>query len=109
LLALLILTAAGCAQRQVVYLLPDGRVANADPVLNRQLQADLTICNDERARSIQGGDHGDGSQSRGSEVDKVGDECMTDKGYIEVRQDQVPATQQQLAATRGGVQAPARN
>lgn len=59
------------------------------------------------SRSIQGGDHGDGSQSRGSEVDKVGDECMTDKGYIEVRQDRVAATQRELAATRGG--APARN
>jgi hypothetical protein len=90
----------------MVYLLADGRVANDDSALNKQLQADLVICDNERARSVQGGDHGDGSSTRGSEVDSVGNECMTDKGYTEVRRDQAAAKQRELAATRS---MPARN
>jgi hypothetical protein len=97
--------AAGCSssQQKMVYLLPDGRIANNDPALNKQLQADLTICNDEMARSFQQGDHGDGGTSRGKEVSSVGDDCMADKGYTEVRADQAAAKQQQLAAGARGV------
>jgi hypothetical protein len=102
------LAAAACSsQQKLVYLLPDGRIANNDPALNRQLQADLTICNDEMARSVQFGDHGDGSSSRGREVTSVGEECMTDKGYTEVRQNEAAAKQQELAASARG--APPRN
>jgi hypothetical protein len=99
------LTLAGCA-KPMVYLLPDGRVPSSDPVLSRQLSGDIAICNDERARSVQGGDHGNGSQSRGTEVDQVGDECMEDKGYVLVPQDQVADMQRKLAASAA---APGRN
>jgi hypothetical protein len=91
------LTLIGCA-KQMVYLLPDGRVPASDPVLSRQLAGDIAMCNDERARSVQGGDHGDGSLTRGAEVNQVGDACMADKGYVLVRQDQMAAKQQELAA-----------
>jgi hypothetical protein len=100
-----ILTLAGCA-KPMVYLLPDGRVPSSDPMLSRQFAADTATCNDERARSVQGGDHGDGSSTRGAEVDQVGDECMADKGYVLVPQDQVADMQRKLAA---GAAAPERN
>jgi hypothetical protein len=107
-LVLISLTAAACStQQKMVYLLPDGRIANNDPALNRQLQTDLTVCNDEMSRSVQFGDHGDGSSSRGKEVMSVGDDCMEEKGYLEVRQDQAAAKQQELAAGARG--APPRN
>jgi hypothetical protein len=92
------LALAGCA-KPMVYLLPDGRVPASDPVLNRQLAGDIATCNDERAKSVQGGDHGNGSQTRGAEVNEVGDECMADKGYVLVTQDQVPDMQRKLAAS----------
>jgi hypothetical protein len=91
------LALVGCAQK-LVYLLPDGRAPAADPVLNRQFTFDTAICNEERAKSIQGGDRGDGASSRGREVDLVGDQCMEEKGYVLVRQDQMAAKQQELAA-----------
>lgn len=92
-----VLALAGCAPK-LVYLLPDGRIPAADPALSRQFALDRAICNDERARSVQGGDHGDGSSTRGREVDEVGDNCMEEKGYVLVHQDQLAATQQELAA-----------
>ncbi len=98
------LTLAGCA-KPMVYLLPDGRVPASDPMLSRQLAGDIAVCNVERAQSVQGGDHGNGSQTRGAEVDAVGDECMADKGYVLVPQDEVPDMQRKLA---GGA-APGRN
>ena len=100
-----VLALAGCA-KPMVYLLPDGRVPASDPVLSRQLAGDVAVCNDERARSVQGGDHGNGSQTRGAEVNEVGDECMADKGYVLVPQDEVPDMQRKLAA---GAAAPGRN
>ena len=96
---------AGCA-KQMVYLLPDGRVPSADPVLSRQFAADTAGCNDERARSVQFGDHGDGSSTRGVEVNQVGKDCMEERGYLLVPQDQAAEIQRKLAA---GAAAPARN
>jgi hypothetical protein len=97
------LALAGCAQK-LVYLLPDGRAPAADPALSRQFALDSATCNDERAKSVQGGDHGDGSSSRGREVDQVGDQCMEEKGYVSVQQDQMAAKQQELAAAAARAQ-----
>lgn len=115
-MALLFLLAAlglaGCGQDKMVYLTADGRLPGSDPALTRQFQLDHALCNDEMARSVQGGDHGDGSATRGNEVEGVGEECMAEKGYVYVRQDQVAATQQQLAHAAApplAVPAPARN
>jgi hypothetical protein len=109
--ALAVPLVAGCAQQRSVYLLADGRAPASDPALAKQLQMDIEICNDERAKSIQGGDHGDGSMTRGNEVAQVGDDCMADKGYVTVRQDQMAAKQRELAAAAAasGRSLPPRN
>ena len=111
-LACAALALAGCAQK-LVYLLPDGRMPAADPALSRQFTLDRSVCDEERARSVQYGDHGDGSSSRGREVDEVGDQCMEEKGYVLVRQDQMAAKQQELAAAaaraRSDAAPPTRN
>lgn len=99
----------GCAQQRIVYLLADGRAPAGDPALARQLQMDIVTCDDEMAKSVQGGDHGDGSMTRGTEVAQVGDECMAEKGYVAVRQDQMAAEQQKLAAAAAGRGPPPRN
>jgi hypothetical protein len=104
---------AGCAQK-MVYLTTDGRAVAGDPALSQQLALDRVICENEMAKSVQGGDHGDGSSTRGVEVARVGDECMAEKGYVAVRQDEAAAKQRELAANadqaRGGAPAtPPRN
>jgi hypothetical protein len=100
------LALSGCGAQRMVYLTADGRVVDSDPALSRQLAADRAICQNEMAKSVQGGDHGDGSSTRGTEATQVGDECMAEKGYVSVRQDQMAAKQRELAA---GAVAPARN
>jgi len=89
---------AGCAQNRTVYLFEDGRVVANDPALSRQYADDRRACNDLMARSIAGGDHSDGGLTRGAGIESVGDDCMVEKGYVAVPQDQVPAKQRELAA-----------
>lgn len=98
---------AACAQNKIVYLFEDGRVVASDPALSRQYDADRKLCNELMSRSIAGGDHGDGAITRGANIEAVGDDCMAEKGYVGVRQDQVAAKQRELAASDAAARAAA--
>lgn len=104
-LLLVALALAGCASK-TVYLLADGRAPASDPALNRKFEQDRIDCNEERSKAVQFGDHRDGSMTRGGEINDVGDQCLAEKGYVAVPQDQMAAKQRELAAAAG---APAHN
>jgi hypothetical protein len=91
-LLLISLALVGCAPK-MVYVLADGRVPAGDPSLKQQLERAEVTCNDEVALANQGGDHRDGGTTRGADVEEFRQNCMSESGYVLVREDQLGAKQ----------------
>jgi hypothetical protein len=96
---------AQCASK-MIYLTADGHAPNTDPVLQQQFDMDATICRGEMQKTNLSGLTASGggfatvaaAADRAQAANQVGQGCMVGKGYVLVREDQVPTMQQQLAA-----------
>ena len=94
---------AGCAyelsqpQPKMVWLRLDGQRGVGSPVLTQQFETDRRTC---LGTTQQG-------NNPSQPVNAVAKACMTEKGYIQVPEDQAEAKSQELAATNAQRQAPA--
>lgn len=97
-LAVVALALAGCATKGV-FLLADGRLPSDDPMLETQLEKDVTLCNAEAQKAnLAGGFNNMNTLSRNAAVSQVGRGCMAEKGYVLVRKEDVDSKRQELAA-----------
>jgi hypothetical protein len=83
-------TLAGCAHEQppMVWLRLDGQRGAGNLVLTQQFETDQTIC---LGKTRQGNE-------RSQVVDAVAKDCMAEKGYIQVPEDQAEVKSQELTA-----------
>jgi hypothetical protein len=101
-----VLLSACAAPPRMVWLRTDGQLTWDDPVVTQQFQIDSTICLGEREKAdlsgvtvTQGGFAGVvAAQNRAGAANAVARGCMAEKGYVQVREDEAPAKQQELAA-----------
>lgn len=104
-LVLAAITLSGCATK-TIYLLADGRAPGTDPVLNQQFEMDRTVCQGELQKAnLSGVTFGGGGwagvaaqANRNAAAGQVGQGCMAEKGYVLVKEDEMAAKQQDLAA-----------
>ena len=78
LLAVMMLVCACAQESKMIWLRADGKRGATDPVLVRQFEADRKAC-------TQGG------------ADRVNETCMTQRGYVLVREDEAEAKRVELA------------
>jgi hypothetical protein len=97
----------GCAQQpKTAWLRTDGRVAANDPVMSRQFEVDRTVCSGDTGKAgltaLNPGTsdryNGAVAVERGALSNNVMRGCMAEKGYMLVREDEVPAKAAEFAA-----------
>jgi hypothetical protein len=98
----------GCAQQpKTVWLRTDGRVAANDPVMSRQFEVDSTVCSGDTGKAgLTALNPGSSDRNyntavareRGALSNNVMRGCMAEKGYVLVREDEVPAKAAEFAA-----------
>jgi hypothetical protein len=105
-IAVAIALSACATAPKMFWMRTDGQSTVTDPVLSQQYQIDRTVCLGEREKAdlsgvtvSQGGLVGAvAAVQRSNAADAVAQGCMAQKGYIIVREDEVDAKRQELAA-----------